>query len=117
MLPGSFCSTFLPLLLLELQAFTVSHNFDPIARFEFAIEQFEGEGIEDEFLNRAFQRARAELRIESLARQKFFRGLIDLQNKLLLRQPLLQSLQLDFDNFCQLFFIKAVKDDDVVDAI
>jgi hypothetical protein len=51
------------LLLLENQFPILRADFDPVARLEFAFEQAQGKRVEHLFLNGAFERARAELRV------------------------------------------------------
>ena len=71
-------------------------HLDFIARLEFAFEQFHGERVEQVFLHRAFERARAELRVVAFAGQQFLRGGVHVEREILLREPLIQSPELDF---------------------
>src|SRR5208282_514573 len=88
---------------------------DAVAGLEFAVEEFQGQRIEQEPLNGALERTRAELRVEALAGQVAGGGGIDLEGELLAGEPLAQAPQLNFHDPGQLLLVQAVKDDDVID--
>jgi hypothetical protein len=54
----------------EGQVLTIGSDFYPVARLEFPRQQPGCRRVEQVFLNRTFERARAELWIVALARQK-----------------------------------------------
>lgn len=107
-LPGLFC---------ENQAVGIRRDIYVIAGLELAVEQFEREGIKEFFLDRPFQGSGPELWIVAFSGKKPLRAAIQVHDQLLLRETMLQSLQLNIHNRGQLFGIEAVEDNYVVDPI
>ena len=68
-------------------------------------------------LDCALQGPRAELRIVSFLGEKTPCAGIQFQRQVLLRKPLLQTRELDVHNRVQLLLGKAVKDDNIVNAV
>src|SRR5258707_15855570 len=103
--------------LLKRQFTVVRHGFDAVARFEFTQEQLGGERVQHQVLDGPLQRARPKLRIKSLFGNQQSGGAVQFETELLLREAFLQSLKLDFHDAGELFFVEAVKDDNVIHAI
>ena len=76
---------------LEFHLTVFDGGLDAIACFEFAVEQFHRQWIEQKALDGPFQRAGAELRIEAFFGQVARRGGIDVKAQLLGGQSFAQS--------------------------
>src|SRR5437867_822184 len=88
-----------------------------VAGLDLPFEQIGGQGIEQQILDRALERAGAELRVVTFAGEQLPRARFQRERNLLLREPLLETAQLDVHDAQDLFLVEAVEDDDVVHAI
>ena len=105
------------LLPLKFKLAVFHRDFDAVAGFELAVEQFHGQWVKQKFLDGAFERARAELRVVPLFGQIPPGCGIHLDGQLLLGQPLFQALQLNAYDRLKLFLVQAVENDDVVNPV
>ena len=85
---------------LEHQFLPVRSNFDLFTRLKLSTKQLRRERVEQVFLNRAFERAGAELRVVAFAGEQLLRGGIHVEREILLREALFQSPEL---STCQVF--------------
>jgi beta-galactosidase len=92
-------------------------DLDLVARLEFTRQQLGRERVEQMFLNRALERARAELRIVAFAGQQLLRGGVHVEREILLREALLQPAKLDVHDARQFAFVEALENDHVVHAV
>ena len=69
------------------------------------------------FLNGAFERARAELRVVAFLGQQLLRSGVHVQRELLLCEAFLQLLQLDVHDTRQFLLVEALENDHVVHAV
>ena len=67
------------LFFLEGEFAVAGEDFDAVAGFEFAEEEFGGERVEDEVLDGALERAGTELGIEAFFRDQEFGGAVHVQ--------------------------------------
>src|SRR5205807_7118654 len=80
------------LLLLKRHFAIVRHDLYPVAGFELPDQQLRRQWIKHQVLQGALQWPRAELRVESFFRNQLFGRPVNVENELLLFEPLLQAL-------------------------
>src|SRR5439155_25194303 len=97
-------------------AFLVHIGQYVIARLDIAFQNLQSQRVREQFLDRSLERPRSEGRIIAFPEQSFASGRRDLQRNLSIRQVIAQRLQLDIDDFCDLFLAKTLEDDDVNDT-
>src|SRR5208337_1340236 len=113
-LPGCRCRLALELHLSLLQ---VTVDLQLLAGTHLAIQDFERQRVLNQALDGALQRARAELRIVTLAEQQLLRFRRQFNLDLALSQNLPQVLELKVDDLFDLLLAERVEDHDLVHAI
>ena len=84
---------------------------------ELALEQFLGQRIFDEVLDRPTQRPGAEVGVRALLDQELLGFVGELELQALLLEPLADLAQLEIDDVLQVVVVQVAEDDDVVHAV
>src|SRR5713101_3139905 len=92
-------------------------DMDDLALVDFAFQNVDAERVENFFLDRAFQRARAVNRIVTFARDQVLGRIGKIERDLLLFEPFRQATKLDFDDLLEVVLGEAIENDDLIDAI
>ena len=95
--------------------FIIDLNFASIS--ELAADDLVGKFIQYKFLHQTFQRARAELGVESLLGQILPRRRFDRDLDLMLEEALRDEMELDVDDALDVPPAERFEDDDLVDAV
>src|SRR5437660_12785550 len=90
-----------PILRLKLERAIFRIDMDGLAFADFAFENVDAEWVENFFLNRALQRARAINGIVAFARNQFFGRVGKIEGDFLLLETFRQSRQLNFNNLLE----------------
>ena len=101
----------------HLAGFLVGVDDDVVAVQHFAVENLHGQRILHQLLDRALQRARAEIRIVAFGEEQLFRGVGELERNLAVGQQAAHVFEPQLDDLDQLLFAQRAEDDDVVDAV
>jgi hypothetical protein len=89
---------------------------DGLAFADFAFQNVDAKRIEDFFLNRALERARAVSRIITFARDQLLGRIRKVERDLLLLEPFRQTAQLNFNDVFEFAFTESLTNDHVVHA-
>src|SRR6516162_6373812 len=92
-------------------------NVNGITLAELALENFNGQRIQDPALDRALQRPRPVRRVIALLDDQILRAIGQLHSDLPILQPLDQPAQLDVDDVPHLVASQRMEDDDLVHAV
>jgi len=90
---------------------------DAVAFGKFPGQNIPGQGIQNQLLQRPFERPRAVNRAIALFGYIFFRRVCQFKRELTLGQPLVDQPELDADNPVNVVQRQTVEHDDVVDAV
>src|SRR5208337_2603383 len=101
----------------HLACLLVGVDYDVVAVEDFAVENLERQRILHQFLNRALQGARAEVRVVALGEQQVFGGVGQLERNFAVGEQAADVFQAQLDDVDQLFLAERAEDDDVVDAV
>src|SRR5262245_54389669 len=92
-------------------------DFNSIAFSKIALENFDGQRILDQSLDRSFQRPRAVNRVITLVGKQCFGLIGNIKDHFSARQVLTQPPELDLDNRLDFLAAQAVEDNNLIDSI
>src|SRR5215475_13594768 len=96
---------------------TIRIDFDTIAFSKISLENFDGQRILDQSLDRSFQRPRAINRVITLVGKQCFGPIGNIKDHFSARQVLTQPPELDLDNRLDFLAAQVVEDNNLIDSI